>query len=241
MTARQKPSAVQRGLKLSSLTLIAAIGAGLGACMTDQEFADLSDPKKRHPVGYTARPEALYVEVARDGRGLSENQRADVFRFVERYKRESQGSLRIAAPQSAGGHLAASGALRDIQDMIAEAGLDPRAVEVMRTNAASAHGPTIRMVYEKTVAVGPECADWGTDLGENRERLPYNDFGCATQRNLAMTVATGRDIQEPQPETPSAGERRSNTWSSYAGPATSSGGSSGGASNAQPDPKPGTP
>lgn len=243
MTAQSKIRVRPRSLSLPGLAVMAALASGLGGCMTDQEFADLHDTKKRHPIGYSGRGEALYVELARDGHGLSENQRADVVRFVERYKQESSGSLRIAAPQSAGGHLAASGVLREIEGIVQTAGLDSRSVEVMRTNAASAHGPAIRMVYDKTVAVAPQCADWGTDLGENRERLPFNNFGCATERNLAMTVANGRDLEVPQAETPSPSERRSNNWSSYAGPASGSGQSSsgGGGGSSDKNPSPGKP
>jgi pilus assembly protein CpaD len=82
----------------------------------------------------------------------------------------------------------------------------------------------VKLAYQRPVAVPPQCRDWATDLGENREPLPYNDFGCASQRNLALTVANARDLQFPQDETPRLSERRSATWESYKG----SGGASGG-------------
>lgn len=223
-----------------ALTLVPVMASmtGLGGCsqLDDYNYAELGDPKKRHAIGYSARPEALYVELSQGGQGLSPNQHADVWRFVERYKQESTGNLRITAPKGAGGHYAVSSALREVEGIVQESGLDPRAVEVSHVSGVMAHGPAIRLVYDRTIAVGPQCADWGTDLGENRERLPYNDFGCATERNLAMTAANGRDLQHPQEETPRSSERRSATWTKYVGAEASAGSSSSSSGSNSPAP-----
>ena len=65
------------------------------------------------------------------------------------------------------------------------------------------------------MAVPPPCDDWSRDVGRNEERIPYPNWGCATQRNLALTVDNARDLGQPQPEDPRSGERRSATWSAY--------------------------
>lgn len=59
----------------------------------------------------------------------------------------------------------------------------------------------------------------------DRERLPYENFGCASQRNLALTVANARDLQVPQEETPRSSEVRSASWSKYVGGSKGAGGS----------------
>jgi pilus assembly protein CpaD len=104
-----------------------------------------------------------------------------------------------------------------VQGLVEEAGVDPDAIQLSRHGADSRTGPAVKLAYEKPVAVPPQCRDWATDLGENRERLPYNDFGCASQRNFALTVANARDIQVPQPETPRSSEKRSAGWDDYTG------------------------
>lgn len=214
--------------------LLGAMASSLAGCnrLDDYTAADLQDPVKRHPIAYSSRPEILFVEVAPGGAGLSANQEADVYRFVERYKAESTGALRIAAPRSAGKHLAISGSARQIESIVRNAGVPPHAVETSRYAGDTGGAPALQLSYDRTLAVAPQCADWGTDLGENRERLPFNNFGCATQRNLALNVANGRDLLVPQEEAPRSSERRSATWTKYV--AVESGGSSSPATSTVP-------
>lgn len=219
---------------LVGLAAILAAGAMTGGCnrLDDYTAADLGEPPKRHAIGYTPHTEALFVEVAPGGGGLSSNQHSDVYRFIDRYRKEGTGRLLIAAPRSAGGHLATSRSVREVEEIVQEAGIDPSAIETSRYQGSSRMGPAVKISYERPVAVPPQCRDWGTDLGENRERLPYNDFGCATQRNLALTVANSRDLQVAQEETPRSSERRSATWTSYTASEGGSGSGGGGAAPA---------
>ncbi len=186
--------------------------------------ASLHDASRRHPVNFANRTEALYVEVASDGLGLSDNQSTDVVRFLDRYKSEAQGPLRISAPASAKGHLAISKSFRDIEEIVDRTGLPPEAVERQRSKAVDKFGPAVRLSYDRPVAVAPQCGNWPENLGEvDREKLPYENFGCASQHNLALTVANARDLQMPQEETPRSSERRSASWSKYAGSPAGSG------------------
>jgi pilus assembly protein CpaD len=219
-------------MTLSRKIAIAAMlsaSLGLSGCrLDDYTAAELGNPVKRHPIGFGSHAEALYVEVAPSGGGLSSNQHADVWRFIDRYKKESNGSLKISAPGSAAGHLATTHSVRQVEEIVRDAGIDPGAIEIVRHQRSSRLGPAVKLAYDRPVAAAPTCADWHTDLGENRERLPYNDFGCSTQRNLALTVANARDLQTPQEETPRSSERRSSMWSDYTGtskgqPSTSGG------------------
>lgn len=182
---------------------------------------ELSDAETRHPIGMSSRSEALFVEVAPSGDGLSPNQETDVYRFIERYKAEGSGKLKIAAPASAKGHLTASRSVRQIEELVVNAGVPQRAIEPVRSDAGSRHGGVIKLAYERPVAVAPQCGEWPEDLGQNRERLPHPHHGCATQRNLALTVANSRDLNEPQEESPRSSELRSSHWAKYTGKASS--------------------
>ena len=91
--------------------------------------------------------------------------------------------------------------------------------------------PTVRppsgLAYQRSVAVPPPCDQWTEDVGRNEARIPYPNWGCATQRNLALMVDNARDLHQPQEEDPRSSERRSVTWSAYVG-SSSAGGDSGG-------------
>jgi pilus assembly protein CpaD len=69
--------------------------------------------------------------------------------------------------------------------------------------------------------VPPQCDDWSEDVGRNEARIPYPNWGCASQHNLAVMVDNARDLRQPQAEDPRSGERRSVTWSGYVGAAGS--------------------
>jgi pilus assembly protein CpaD len=129
--------------------------------------------------------------------------------------------------------------MRGVGRIVEEAGIPPEALATAR-GASARDGLAVKLAYERAVAVPPACGTWPDDLGENRERVPYSDFGCASQRNLAVTVANARDLQHPQEETPRSSERRSADWSKYVG----GGSASAEGANAPPGPagaKPGAP
>lgn len=191
--------------------------------------AMLSDHERRHAIQFSSKTEALYVEIA-GGTGLTSNQETDVWRFIDRYKKEGTGRLKVAAPGGPKGHMMASRAVRQVKGLLEEHGIPPDAVETARVPVGSRYGDALKIAYDRPVAIPPRCGDWPEDLGPNRERVPYQNFGCYAERNLALMVANPRDLQTPQEETPSSSERRSQTWRAYAG------GGSGGSAAITPTP-----
>ena len=66
----------------------------------------------------------------------------------------------------------------------------------------------IRVSYASLAVHGPECGDWSDKLARDPKNIPYRNFGCATQRNLAAMVANPRDLVEPRGMTPRDSARR---------------------------------
>ena len=195
----------------------------------------LSDPEKKHAINFSAETETLYVELPHGGRGLSHNQAADVRRFVERYKAESTGDIKIAAPRTAGGRFAVARSMRQVEDIVSGAGIPRNAIHTLDYSGRNPEfGPALRIAYRRPVAQPPYCEDFSKDMGVDRERLPTRNFGCATQRNLALTVANARDLQHPQYSAPRSSERRSVTWTEYIGAGSDSSGSSSSSSTPVP-------
>jgi pilus assembly protein CpaD len=180
----------------------------------DAVAVGLSDPELRHPIGFTPRTESLEVEVPVGAEGLSANQRIDVYRFLSRFKREATARLAITTP-SGGDKAAVARSLREIQQQVTEAAIDYRLLRDGAHDPRSAGTPAIKLAYKRPEPVPPPCGDWSLDVGRNEERVPYPNWGCATQRNLAVMVDNGRDLRQPQPEDPRSSERRSATWSAY--------------------------
>ena len=109
--------------------------------------------------------------------------------------------------------------MQDIQRHVAEAGIDYRVTRLAPEKGSET--PVIRLSYRRPVAIPPPCGDWSEDVGRNEERIPYPNWGCATQHNTAVMEENARDLQGPQPEDPRSSERRSAQWSEYVGGAGS--------------------
>lgn len=64
-------------------------------------------------------------------------------------------------------------------------------------------------------AVSAECGDWSKSLTDTAANAPYENLGCAQQRNLAVLVANPRDFVKPRAETPADPMRRSEVFIKY--------------------------
>lgn len=232
MSAEQRAGIGQRaGSQRRVLALAAVCALLLTACEDNRRREDaiavgLNNPELRHPIRFSARAETLDVEVPAGAEGLSPNQHTDVYRFLARYKREANGRLVIAVPGGPRDPASIAKSLQGIQRHVVDAGIDYNLTRGKRQPSTDV--PTIRIAYQRPVAVPPACDKWGENVGRNEPRIPYPNFGCATQHNTAVMVDNARDLQRPQDEDPRAGERRSVTWSGYVGASAGSGDSGGG-------------
>lgn len=228
----------------AGLCMVLVLGAGLmlSACrdrhgLSNVRAVALNDPERRHRIGFSSTPEVLFVEIPGGGAGLTPGQKTDVYRFVRRYKAESTDALAVSTPRRMRHHLAAREAVRDLEDILRENGIQVSGVQLRRHGRTDTSRPVLQLSYRRPVAVAPDCGRWPKDLGVDRERVHYENFGCATQRNFALTVGNARDIMGPQPEQPRSSARRDATWGDYIGGTSSSGGAPGGAAPAaQPAP-----
>ena len=203
-----------------SLLAAAAVSGTLLGCSgftTDEEALHLSSPTDRHPIAFRSGRAQLEVELPPHTAGLSPNQQADVMAFLHRFQAEGTGPMRIFAP----GTNRASGTIREIRTMADDIGLTPNAIRLERYQAHGEGSDSLKLAYPRRVVMAPECGDWSEDLGRDHARLHYPNFGCATQRNLALNVANPRDLVQPQAEQPASSERRYVNWTKYVGvPAT---------------------
>jgi pilus assembly protein CpaD len=208
--------------RIGALAATIALAATVIGCderdrLSNRMALALNDPVESHPIGFSSRTEALLVQLPPRGEGLSNNQYADVYRFVKRFGAESNGALTIATP--GGGWrdgVASSRVIDDIRQALREGEIDERLVK--RVASAKGSPGSVRLSYLRPIAIAPECGIWNRDVGYEPERVPYPQYGCATQRNLAGMVANARDLQRPQDEDPASSERRSALWSKYVPP-----------------------
>jgi pilus assembly protein CpaD len=198
------------------LVAISALAATLSGCKHSDSGEQvlgwsMVDAAQRHPIMVTQAPTNLDVEVARGRHGLMPDQRAAVIDFMRRYKRESTtGKLVIAAPGGAPNEVSAVQAAGIVKGLARSEGIGWNEIQVEPYSAEEGNPqPPLRLSFVRHAAEAPECGRFPSNLAEEPRNLPYANFGCSTQRNLASMVANPQDLLGPRTEQRSrSAERR---------------------------------
>ena len=221
----KSPANRSRALRIAG-TLI-GVSVALGACKTVEVPIVAAEPypddyRLRHPIAVTEGNRSIVVFVGTGRGGMTSAQRADVMGMAQNWLREGTGSLVIDMPKGTPNARAAHETLREIQAMIAAAGVPPRAVSVRQYQPNDPRFmAAIRLTYPKISATAGPCGLWPEDLGPSYknsswfENKSYYNFGCAQQRNLAAMIDEPSDLVQPRAETPAYTMRRNVAFEKY--------------------------
>jgi pilus assembly protein CpaD len=197
----------------------------LGACKhADGELTASfpEDYRQRHPIAIQEANRSVVIFVGHARGGLSASQRADVMGLAQTWLHEATGAINADLPVGTPNAPAAADSFREIQALLAAAGVPPRGIVVRRYHPEDPRQmATIRLSYPKISAVAGPCGLWPEDLGpsiKNKsyfENKSYYNFGCANQRNLAAMVDNPSDLVQPRPETPAYTTRRTAAFEKY--------------------------
>src|SRR3954454_9552499 len=223
MTA-QIPLDCNRAFRLGGALVGAAVA--LGACMhTDKPVTTASVPddyRLRHPIAIQESDQSIVIFVGRGRGGLSASQRTDVIGLAQTWLREATGAISADLPVETPNARMAADTMREIQALLAAAGVPPRGVVVRQYRPNDPrHMAAIRLSYPKISAIAGPCGLWPEDLGpsiKNKsyfEKKPYYNFGCAYQRNMAAMVDNPSDLAQPRSETPPYATRRTAAFEKY--------------------------
>jgi pilus assembly protein CpaD len=226
MTITAKPPDNRsRAVRLAAALL--GLSVTLGACKTFDAPIVAAEPypddyRARHPIAVTEADRSIVVFVGTGRGGMTAAQRADVMDMAQSWLREGTGGISIDMPTGTPNARAAHETLREIQAMIAAAGVPPRAVSVRQYQPKDPrHMAAIRINYPKISATAGPCGLWPEDLGPSYknfsyyENKSYYNFGCAQQRNLAAMIDEPSDLVQPRAETPAYTIRRSTSFEKY--------------------------
>lgn len=189
-----------------------ALGASLAACVAHREKSVkgwlVAEPSERHPIHVGSIPVSLDLAVPVRGYGLTQPQTHELRYFLRDYREKNEGPLVVAAPSGGVNEIAVMHALGDVRREFRRAGISKREVQFDAYSGSGSAAAPIKVSYRTFVANGPECGDWSDSLVRDPKNLPYRNFGCATQRNLAAMIVNPRDLVEPRGMTPRSSQRR---------------------------------
>jgi pilus assembly protein CpaD len=106
-------------------------------------------------------------------------------------------------------------ALADLRRIINQYGFADSAVAVEPYREGRDGSAPIRIAYLRYVAEPPICGRWTENLADDRRNLPFSNFGCAQQHNLAAQVANPADLLGPRTMDPADTERRMIMYDKY--------------------------
>lgn len=200
----------RRGRTIANLAAaLLAIAASACDRLTLDEHAHpaLTDPDKRHPITVVAEHAELDVPLHAGRFRPTALADLETVRFARRYMREGRGPLTIAVPEHVDSRHTSFKVARELQKVLAREGVTAANVRTYR-KPLDRPQDTITLSFDRLAAIGPTCGDWSEDVTRNPRSLPYPNYGCASQRNLAHMIANPSDVVFAARETPRGSDRR---------------------------------
>ncbi|HEY8193649.1 MAG TPA: CpaD family pilus assembly protein [Hyphomicrobium sp.] len=207
---------------LAKILALLILPVAVAGCEHDQVGPQVAgwqlvDPEQRHPILVSQEPATLNLRIASGSDGLTASQRGRVMDFISRNKAGDAGNSRfvIAAPGGSANESAAMDAADDVRRLMLASGYSETSIAMEAYHAPGREAP-LRVSYLRYVADAPDCGqDWSENLARSYQNTPYPNFGCASQRNLAVMVSNPADLLGPRTMTPRDSNRRDDMYSKY--------------------------
>jgi pilus assembly protein CpaD len=200
----------------AAAAMLAAAGLTSGCASYDRNHFVVGsvpdDYRTRHPIVVRQDEAAQDIVVSPNARGLSARDKSVVQSFTSRFKGSNSSQMAVLIPSGSPNSAAARRVGQQVVALMAESGIDRRRIS-MHSYDATKHGDaaTVRLVYLATKAeVESACGQWDEDILDTYENRNYQNFGCATQKNLAAMVANPEDLLGPRGESEIDATRRTN-------------------------------
>ena len=186
-----------RANSLSALLAAGLCALSLSACKIDDGSSDpvaATDYHLRYPVALTNAPATLDI-FEPDG-VLDKPSLANIRAFVDRYRDRGAGRFVILAPSN-NRHSGLVAAVR--RALAAEGVTGPIVMGSYPTPDPSTANP-VRLMFQTIIAkVRAQCGEFPTDLASGDDynewkNLPYENYGCPTQKMLAAQIDDPRDL-----------------------------------------------
>lgn len=211
-----------RLLRLATAATVISVAAVLTSCAARPDRVTTSsvpdDYRTRHPITLAEVQHSLDVPIGSGERKLTTPLRDLVRGFAQDSLALSKSTISIAVPASSANAGAANAVKGEVRKVLVEAGIKPNHIVLTSYDPkdVSASAP-IRLTFVAVTAITGDCGQWPTDLfGPTiRDNTNWENFGCATQQNLAAQIANPADLVGPRGMTPIDAQRRAEVISIY--------------------------
>lgn len=204
-----------RLLRLATTATMVSLAAVLASCAAKTDRVTTSsvpdDYRTRHAITLAEVQHNLDVPIGSGERKLTTPLRDLVRGFAQDYLALSKSTVTIALPDSSANAGAARNVSGEVRKVLIEAGVKSNHIVLTAyTPAEASASAPIRLGFVAVTAITSDCGQWPSDLfGQTiRDNTNWENFGCATQQNLAAQVANPADLVGPRGMTPIDAQRR---------------------------------
>jgi pilus assembly protein CpaD len=194
-----------RRLKSRSLLLAAAVAAATACTPPDR----INDYRANHQISVVKETVTLTTKLPVADNGFAGIEQANFERFVRRFLDGGRGQLTIEA---AAGNRAEENAADQMRNLLLKEGLRPQEIAIATGGAGDG---AIRLSYESSVAMAPDCENWSSNATYNWPNLTHSNYGCSIQRNLGLMVSDPGDLDTAKPMTGADGDRNAASVLNY--------------------------
>lgn len=179
--------------------------------MTTSAVPGSNDYRTAHPITLAEVQHALDVPIGTGERKLTIPLRDLIRGFAQDYLALSKSTVSIAVPAGSANAGAAHNVKAEVRKVLIDAGVKPNHIVLTSYDPAEASASApIRLTFVAVTAITDDCGQWPSDLfGPSiRDNTNWENFGCATQQNLAAQIANPADLVGPRGMTPIDAQRR---------------------------------
>ena len=220
-----RPNTLQgpaRFLRLLAIGTLLVTGTTLAGCANRDGISTGALPddyRTRHPIVIAEAERAIDIPIASGDRQLTKGTRDVIRGFASGYRESSTGNVQILLPSGSANAHAASVLRREIRGVLVGSGIPAtRIVEASYQASANGDAAPVRLSYSAITAKTAPCGNWPKDLVANTvQNKNYENFGCASQANLAAQIANPLDLLGPREMSPIDAVQRGQVISDYRG------------------------
>jgi len=206
-----------RTRRAAAIAAVAVAGLLTGCARRDSITVGAvpDDYRTNHPIVLMEKEQVLDLPAGMLSYGITQQHKAAIDGFLERYRDSGQAVVTILAPAGSPNAPAAGMVSRDIAAFLQRRGV--RHIQTLSYQASADEIAPIRISYSVLGAAVAPCGRWPEDLLANPENKHYANFGCSYQNNLAAQVANPMDLLGPRKMTPIDAENRMGVIDKYRG------------------------
>ncbi|MCV0425595.1 MAG: CpaD family pilus assembly protein [Roseibium sp.] len=184
---------------------------------TQGELLASNDYRLRHPIVITEEPETLDLPIGRSTRSLYGPIEGTIAAFAVQSRQQGSGRVEILVPSGGANEAAVHAVTPEIRQALRRGGVSGSHISTRTYSVQdpSADAP-IRLSYARMQATAGNCGAWPKNIGGGfNQNVDYENFGCATQSNLAAMVDNPSDLLTPRASTPADQQRRAVVIENY--------------------------